>query len=86
MPTRKGARVAKKSVKTPGDRLSKARKVGKVKCARCAKCGRPLSGTSKGRVPKVRNIAKTCRHPNRPYGGNLCPTCSKAMVKAATRA
>ncbi len=86
MSTRRGARVAKRSVKTPGGKVSKHRRVGKVKAPKCAKCGRVLGGTAHGRVGKVRGLAKSRRHPTRPFGGNLCPTCSRARVKAAARA
>ena len=55
--------------KIPGGALIihyKKRGLGK---ARCAGCGRPVSGVS-GR-----------KRPERPYGGNLCPRCSRKAIK-----
>lgn len=71
-------------IKTPGARTVihfKKKKPGKAKCAIC---GVQLSGTIRERPYKMKNLPKTKKRPQRPYGGYLCPKCArKTIVKEA---
>ncbi|MBW3003292.1 50S ribosomal protein L34e [Candidatus Woesearchaeota archaeon] len=72
-------------VKTPGGKTSlqyRRRKPGKAKCG---KCGKILSGVPRELPYKMRNMAKTKKRPERPFGGVLCPACSRALLKEKAR-
>jgi large subunit ribosomal protein L34e len=67
-------------VKTPGGRTVmhyRKRKPGKAKCG---VCGAFLPGTLRERPFKMRNIAKTKKRPERPYGGYLCSKCMRKKI------
>lgn len=66
--------------RTPGGRTVlhyKKRKPGKAKCG---SCGKVLVGVPREREYKMRNMAKTKKRPERPYGGNLCSACMRAEI------
>ena len=48
---------------------------------RCGICGKPLHGVPRDIPSKVRKIPKTKKRPERPYGGTLCSSCTREMVK-----
>lgn len=50
--------------------------------ARCGSCGRPLSGVARDIPSRLRKLPKSKKKPNRAYGGNLCPKCSREAVRA----
>ena len=50
--------------------------------ARCGSCGRPLHGVPSGLPATIRKLPKTKRRPDRPYGGNLCPACTRDVIKS----
>ena len=70
--------------KIPGGALVIHYKKKKPGQARCASCGKPLSGVKRNIPSKIRKLAKSKKKPNRPYGGNLCPKCSREAVKGKT--
>ena len=47
---------------------------------KCAMCKTPLKGSTTGRFTAMKNAAKSLKRPTRPYGGNLCASCSKKRV------
>jgi len=49
--------------------------------AKCASCKSPLSGVPRLRQSKLHKLAGSKYRPNRPYGGNLCPSCSREEIK-----
>jgi len=55
------------------------------KKAKCARCGKSLHGVSSGFTSKIRNIAKSKKRPERPYGGKLCSKCSRIEIKGRIR-
>lgn len=67
--------------KTPGGALIIHYKKRKPKQARCAVCGKQLSGVKRDVPSKIKGLAKSKKRPNRPYGGNLCPGCSREAIK-----
>jgi large subunit ribosomal protein L34e len=47
----------------------------------CAVCKKPLHGVPRDIPSKIRRLSKTCRRPERPYGGNLCSRCMREKIK-----
>ena len=67
-------------VKTPGGKTVvhyKRRKPGK---AHCTECGAPLSGIPRVLPIKMKNLSKTAKRPERPYGGFLCSKCARKKI------
>jgi large subunit ribosomal protein L34e len=73
--------VRKVAVKTPGGRVVIHREKRNPKPAHCANCGSVLKGVPKLRPVRMTNLAKTKKRPERPYGGILCSSCSRAIFK-----
>lgn len=53
--------------------------------ARCSKCGRELHGVPRLRAVQIRKLSKTKKRPERPYGGNLCSSCMRELMKEKAR-
>lgn len=73
-------------VRTPGSRTTvhfKKKKPGKAKCSNC---GKILAGVSNKLLSKSKNLPKTKKRPERPYGGNLCSRCTRDLLKNQARA
>ncbi|MEK6903743.1 MAG: 50S ribosomal protein L34e [Nanoarchaeota archaeon] len=70
--------------KLPGGRVVvqyRERRLGK---AHCAWCGKTLIGVPQERPPEMKQIPRSQRRPERPYGGVLCSPClRKAMIMKA---
>lgn len=79
-------RAPKRFVKTPGGRTKVHIRKAAARPARCGICGAILAGVPKVRPSELSKIPKSSRRPNRPYGGNLCSSCSRRMLKELTRA
>ena len=73
------------SVKVPGGRTVIHFKKKKPAKAKCGKCGAFLPGVARERPYKMQNMPKTAKRPERPYGGNLCSKCTRALLKAKAR-
>lgn len=67
--------------RTPGGRTVVHYEKRKPSQAKCAICGRPLNGVPRGRPVELRNMAKTEKRPERPYGGYICANCLKKLYK-----
>jgi large subunit ribosomal protein L34e len=55
----------------------------KPEFAHCKNCGGLLAGIPNARDSRIGKIPKNRKRPERPYGGNLCPSCLKLKVRAA---
>ena len=55
----------------------KSRKPSKAICSTCKK---PLKGVPREVSSKMRNMPKTKKRPERPYGGVLCSSCSRKVI------
>jgi large subunit ribosomal protein L34e len=73
--------LRRKLVKTPGNRTVMHYIKRKPKKATCAKCKAVLPGVANERPVKMKNMAKTYKRPERPYGGVLCSRCMRALLK-----
>ena len=67
--------------KTPGGKTVLKHVLRKPKKAKCAKCGNLLKGIVRERPIKMRNLPKSQKTVSRPYGGNLCSTCMRQVIK-----
>ena len=48
--------------------------------AQCSKCGKKLSGVPRALPVEMRNMPKTKKRPERPYGGVLCSRCMRETI------
>ncbi len=67
-------------VKTPGGKTVLHYRRRKPAKAQCGNCGALLKGVPQARVYKMRNMPKTMKRPERPYGGVLCTRCMRAKI------
>ena len=74
-PSRRSRSMRKVFRKVPGARISVQYKKRKPNAAKCGNCGAVLKGIPRLNPIKMRNLAKTMRRPQRPYGGVLCSKC-----------
>jgi large subunit ribosomal protein L34e len=66
--------------RTPGGLLKfvfRRRMHGKHKCAICSG---ELAGVPRGKPAIIKRLTKSKRRPTRPFGGQLCPKCTKKIV------
>lgn len=75
--TRKLRRVF---VTTPGGDNKIHYKKRKPKPAKCGGCGAILKGIPRKMPQKMKNMAKTKKRPERPYGGVLCTKCMRQKI------
>ncbi len=66
--------------KVPGGSIKVHFKKRKPKAAKCGSCGSVLKGMLRELPFKLRNIAKTKKRPERPYGGVLCGRCMRQTI------
>lgn len=69
--------LRKVQVTTPGGETKTVYKRRKPSKPVCSECRKPLPGTAREVAPKMANINKSSKRPERPYGGVLCSTCSR---------
>ena len=72
-------------VKVPGGRTVIHFQRKKPAKARCGDCGTVLAGVANERPYKMRNLPKTMKRPERPYGGNLCSRCMRKKIIMGVR-
>ena len=66
--------------KVPGGRVSLQYKKRKPKAAHCGNCGAILKGVPRELPFKMKNMPKTKKRPERPYGGVLCSRCMREEI------
>ena len=75
-----------KYVKTPGRRTVVHYKKKRHSKAICAVCGKKLAGISRKETSKMKNILKTKKRSQRPFGGYLCSSCMrKKLIREARK-
>ncbi len=70
---------------TPGGRNIVHFEKKKPARAQCADCGKYLHGVPQGNKTTIKKLPKTQRRPERPYGGVLCSSCTRKLIKLNTR-
>ena len=81
----KSGRLRKIFVKTPGSNTNVQYRQRKPSKAVCAHCKKELAGVPRELPAKMRNMPKTAKRPERPYGGVLCSACMRKVMKAKVR-
>jgi large subunit ribosomal protein L34e len=80
-PAQRTRSFRRKSVTTPGGRVRIHYSKKQPGPARCAACGRPLHGVPRALPSDLKKLRKTGKRPDRPYGGNLCASCTREIMK-----
>ena len=85
-PYKRSRTLRRLQVKTPGGRTARHYTERKPRNAGCGGCGAVLKGIARERPAKMRNMAKTHKTVERPYGGNLCSKCMRLLMVQKARA
>ena len=72
-------------VRTPGSRTTVHRRKRKPNHAKCGSCGNVLAGVPRNLPSIVKNLPKTKKRPERPFGGVLCTKCMRGLFKNKAR-
>jgi large subunit ribosomal protein L34e len=81
----KSRTLRKVFVKTPGGNNKIHFRKRKPARAKCAGCGTVLPAVPRELPAKMANLPKTAKRPERPFGGVLCSTCMRMMMKEKAR-
>jgi large subunit ribosomal protein L34e len=81
----KSGRFRKIFVRTPGSKVKVHFRESKPKKAKCGSCARQLQGVPRERPANLGKLPKTARRPERPYGGVLCSSCMRSLIKDKAR-
>lgn len=71
--------------KTPGGANVLHYKKRKPAHAKCGTCKAILNGVPRERPYKMQNMSKSEKRPDRPFGGNLCSSCTREKLKLKAR-
>ena len=63
--------------RVPGGRIVMHYKRRTPGVAQCGGCGANLKGIPRATTTEIRNMPKTARRPQRPFGGVLCTQCAR---------
>ena len=72
-------------VKVPGGTTRLVYKPRKPSKAQCGNCGDVLKGVPRASANKMKNMTKTKKRPQRPYGGVLCSSCMRKLMTEKAR-
>jgi large subunit ribosomal protein L34e len=81
----KSGRFRKVFVRTPGARNVIHYEERKINAPSCAICKEPLKGVPRLIGSKFKNLPKSMKKTERPYGGHLCTKCARIKIKAYAR-
>ena len=69
--------------KLPGNRVALRYEKRAHSKAHCGSCGAVLPAVRTGKATELRNLPKTAKRPERPYGGVLCSRCMREKIRSA---
>lgn len=72
-------------VRTPGGEVKIHYEKRKPSAAKCTICGKPLNGVPRLRPVELRKLPKSLRRPERMYGGVICGSCLRTLLKETIR-
>lgn len=72
-------------VHTPGNKTVMHYRRRKPNFAQCADCGVRLKAVPRGLPAELKNMPKTMKRPERPFGGVLCSACSRDRIITSVR-
>ena len=82
----KSRTMRKVFVRTPGSKTVVQYRRRNPAKAQCSSCGKQLAGVPRALPSRMRNMPKTSKRPQRPFGGVLCSSCSrKEIIKRARK-
>ena len=81
----RSGRLRKVFVKTPGGKVHLHYRQRKPSKAVCSSCEKVLPGVPCEMPAKLRNMPKTAKRPERPYGGVLCSACMRVLFQQKAR-
>jgi large subunit ribosomal protein L34e len=81
----KSGRLRKISVRTPGSRVAVHYRQRKPSKALCGLCKTQLSGVARALPSKMKNMPKSAKRPERPYGGMFCSACTRRLLQQQAR-
>jgi len=84
-PMHRSRTLRREQLRTPGNRSVMHFLKRKPNKAKCAICGKQLSGVPIALPSIFKHFSKTQKRPERKYGGNLCPECSREQIKKQAR-
>ena len=64
-------------VKTPSGKNKLTYRKRKPSKSKCSSCSKVLKGVPNVRATKLKTIPKSKKRPSRPFGGELCSSCSR---------
>ncbi len=67
-------------VKSPGKKTKIQYRQRKPSKITCHECGKDLHGTPHLITSKFKNLSKSKKRPQRPFGGNLCSSCMRKRI------
>lgn len=73
------------AVKTPGGVVHTHYRQRKPQKAKCANCAKVLAGVPRELPTTMKNLPKSSKRPERPYGGVLCSSCTRTLLKNKVR-
>lgn len=82
---KKSRSLKRKQVRTPGGENKTHYEKKKVSDSVCSNCGDNLQGVESHRSDKMNGLSKTEKVPERPYGGELCSSCTRDKIKEKAR-
>ncbi len=80
-PAQRTRSFRRKRVTTPGGTVKIHYTKKQPGIARCAVCRKPLHGVPRMLPSGINKLRKTQKRPDRPFGGNLCASCTKEKAK-----
>jgi len=80
-PALRSRSLRRRKVRRPGGELVTRYERRKPSPAKCGRCGNQLSGVPRERPSGIGKLPKSSKRPNRPFGGNLCSSCSRQEIK-----
>ena len=81
----KSRRFRKVFVRTPGSNTVVHHRRRKPSKSKCRDCGKVLAGVPHNLASKTKNLPKSAKRPERPYGGVLCSKCMRVVMKDQAR-
>jgi len=80
-PAHRSRTLRRVKVTTPAGENKIHYKKRKPQKAKCGKCGTILKAVPRERPHIMRNLPKSSKRPERPYGGVLCSKCAREEFK-----
>jgi len=84
-PSQRSRSSKRRQLRLPGGTTETRYSQKRTKTPMCSGCGRPLGGVPRQGPARLRGPPASQRRPERMYGGQLCPTCLRDLLKRRAR-